>query len=246
MKAFDKTVVAMIKTANKIQAKIDTRRAQRAERRDKKAQERTPKMEAQRTKKLVVTACVAMCLIGGLGYALAPTSPSAETKEPSDVVESTSITEATSAVTEETTEPETTTEQTTIREVVAEPEAVTVVKTVYKKAPTAEVTSSTASVHKTEKSTTQKDVKKVTTTAKTTTKVVKQETEKTTAPKMVHVEGYCVCDADYNFVGLYQTSEEAMAASPSDGRIFYMSNVEYNANTTTLAQAMQHELMLYK
>ena len=103
-----------------------------------------------------------------------------------------------------------------------------------------------ATARKTKKSTTRKAVKKVTTTAKTTTvKVVKKE-EKTTAPKMVHVEGYCVCDANYNFIGLYQTSEEAMAASPSDGRIFYMSNVEYNANTTTLAQAMQHELVLYK
>ena len=127
----------------------------------------------------------------------------------------------------------------------AEPEAVTVVKTVYKKAPTAEVKSSVATARKTAKSTTRKAIKKVTTTAKTTTKVAKKE-EKTTAPKMVHVEGYCVCDANYNFIGLYQTSEKAMAASPSDGRIFYMSNVEYNANTTTLAQAMQHELALYK
>ena len=246
MKIFDQTVVKMIKATNKIQAKVEDRRAQRAERKAQKAQERTQKMEAQRTKKLIVTACVAMCIVGGLGYALAPTSPSAETKAPSDVVESTSITEAASTATEETTKPETTTEQTTVREVVAEPEAITVVKTVYKKAPTAEVTSSTASAHKTEKSTTRKAVKKVTTTAKTTTKVAKKKAEKTTAPKMVHVEGYCVCDANYNFVGLYRTSEEAMAASPSDGRIFYMSNVEYNANTTTLAQAMQHELMLYK
>lgn len=245
MSIFDKTVVNMIKTANKIQASVAAKRMQRAERKAQKSQERTPKMEAQRTKKLVVTACVAMCLMGGLGYALAPTSPSAETKAPSDVAASTSITEAAYAATEETTEPETTTEQTTVREVAAEPEAVTVVKTVYKKAPTAEVTSSVAT-RKTKKSTTRKAAKKVTTTAKTTTvKVVKKE-EKTTAPKMVHVEGYCVCDANYNFVGLYQTSEEAMAASPSDGRIFYMSNVEYNANTTTLAQAMQHELVLYK
>lgn len=245
MKVFDKTVVAMIKTTNKIQAKVEARRAQRAELKAKKAQERTPKMEAQRTKKLIVTACVAMCIVGGLGYALAPTSPSAETKAPSDVVESTSITEAASAATEETAEPETITEQTTVREVAAEPEAVTVVKTVYKKAPTAEVTPSVATARKTAKSTTQKAAKKVTTTAKTTTKVAKKE-EETTAPKMVHVEGYCVCDANYNFIGLYQTSEEAMAASPSDGRIFFMSNVEYNANTTTLAQAMQHELVLYK
>lgn len=245
MKVFDKTVVAMIKTANKIQASVAAKRMQRAERKAQKSQERTPKMEAQRTKKLVVTACVAMCLMGGLGYALAPTSPSAETKAPSDVAESTSITEATYAATEETTEPETTTEQTTVREVAAEPEAVTVVKTVYKKAPTAEVTSSVAT-RKTKKSTTRKAVKKVTTTAKTITVKVGKKEEKTTAPKMVHVEGYCVCDANYNFIGLYQTSEEAMAASPSDGRIFYMSNVEYNANTTTLAQAMQHELVLYK
>lgn len=241
MKVFDKMVVAMIKTTNKIQAKVEARRAQRAELKAKKAQERTPKMEAQRTKKLIVTACVAMCIMGGLGYALAPTSPSAETKAPSDVVESTSITEAASAATEETTESETTTEQTTVREVVAEPEAVTVVKTVYKKAPTAEVTSSVAITRKTAKSTTRKTTKKVTTTAKATTKE-----KKTTAPKMVHVEGYCVCDANYNFIGLYQTSEDAMAASPGDGKIFYMSNVEYNANTTTLAQAMQHELVLYK
>lgn len=246
MKFFDKTVVNMIKAANKIQANVEAKRMQRAERKTQKAQERTPKMEAQRTKHLIVTACVAMCIVGGLGYALAPTSPSAETKAPSDVAESTSITEAASAATEEPTKPETTTEQTTVREVVAEPEAVTVVKTVYKKAPTAEVTSSVATTHKTEKSTTRKAVKKVTTTAKTTTKVAKKKAEKTTAPKMVHVEGYCVCDANYNFIGLYQTSEEAMAASPSDGRIFYMSNVEYNANTTMLAQAMQHELMLYK
>ena len=245
MKVFDKTVVAMIKTANKIQASVAAKRMQRAERKAQKSQERTPKMEAQRTKKLVVTACVAMCLMGGLGYALAPTSPSAETKAPSDVAESTSITEAAYAATEETTEPETTTEQTTVREVAAEPEAVTVVKTVYKKAPTAEVTSSVAT-RKTKKSTTRKAVKKVTTTAKTITVKVRKKEEKTTAPKMVHVEGYCVCDANYNFIGLYQTSEEAMAASPSDGRIFYMSNVEYNANTTTLAQAMQHELVLYK
>lgn len=245
MKVFDKTVVAMIKTANKIQASVAAKRMQRAERKAQKSQERTPKMEAQRTKKLVVTACVAMCLMGGLGYALAPTSPSAETKAPSDVAESTSITEAAYAATEETTEPETTTEQTTVREVAAEPEAVTVVKTVYKKAPTAEVTSSVAT-RKTKKSTTRKAVKKVTTTAKTITVKVGKKEEKTTAPKMVHVEGYCVCDANYNFIGLYQTSEEAMAASPSDGRIFYMSNVEYNANTTTLAQAMQHELVLYK
>lgn len=245
MKVFDKTVVAMIKTANKIQASVAAKRMQRAERKAQKSQERTPKMEAQRTKKLIVTACVAMCIVGGLGYALAPTSPSAETKAPSDVAESTSITEAAYAATEETTEPETTTEQTTVREVAAEPEAVTVVKTVYKKAPTAEVTSSVAT-RKTKKSTTRKAVKKVTTTAKTTTVKVGKKEEKTTAPKMVHVEGYCVCNANYNFVGLYQTSEEAMAASPSDGRIFYMSNVEYNANTTTLAQAMQHELMLYK
>ena len=245
MKVFDKTVVAMIKTANKIQASVAAKRMQRAERKAQESQERTPKMEAQRTKKLVVPACVAMCLMGGLGYALAPTSPSAETKAPSDVAESTSITEAAYAATEETTEPETTTEQTTVREVAAEPEAVTVVKTVYKKAPTAEVTSSVAT-RKTKKSTTRKAVKKVTTTAKTITVKVGKKEEKTTAPKMVHVEGYCVCDANYNFIGLYQTSEEAMAASPSDGRIFYMSNVEYNANTTTLAQAMQHELVLYK
>ena len=245
MKIFDRTVVAMIKTTNKIQAKIDAKWADHAERKAQKTKARTPQMEAQRTKKLIATACVAMCIVGGLGYALAPTSPSAETKAPSDVAESTSITEAASAATEETTEPETTTEQTTVREVVAEPEAVTVVKTVYKKAPTAEVTSSVAT-RKTKKSTTRKAVKKVTTTAKATTKVAKKTEEKTTAPKMVHVEGYCVCDANYNFVGFYQTSEEAMAASPSDGRIFYMSNVEYNANTTTLAQAMQHELMLYK
>ena len=245
MKVFEKTVVAMIKTANKIQASVAAKRMQRAERKAQKSQKRTPKMEAQRTKKLVVTACVAMCLMGGLGYALAPTSPSAETKAPSDVAESTSITEAAYAATEETTEPETTTEQTTVREVAAEPEAVTVVKTVYKKAPTAEVTSSVAT-RKTKKSTTRKAVKKVTTTAKTTTVKVGKKEEKTTAPKMVHVEGYCVCDANYNFIGLYQTSEEAMAASPSDGRIFYMSNLEYNANTTTLAQAMQHELVLYK
>lgn len=245
MKTFDRLVVNMIKTTNKIQAKAEARRAQRDERKAKQAKERTPKMEAQRTKKLIVTACVAMCLIGGLGYALAPTSPSAETKAPSDVAESTSITETASAATEETAEPEATTEQTTVQEVVAEPEAVTVVKTVYKKAPTAEVTPSVATTRKTKKSTTRKAVKKVTTTAKTTTKVAKKE-EKTTAPKMVHVEGYCVCDSNYNFIGLYQTSEEAMKASPSDGRIFYMSNVEYNANTTTLAQAMQHELVLYK
>lgn len=245
MKTFDRLVVNMIKTTNKIQAKAEARRAQRDERKAKQAKERTPKMEAQRTKKLIVTACVAMCLIGGLGYALAPTSPSAETKAPSDVAESTSITEAASAATEETAEPETTTEQITVREVAAEPEAVTVVKTVYKKAPTAEVKSSVATARKTAKSTTRKAVKKVTTTAKTTTKVAKKD-EKTTAPKMVHVEGYCVCDASYNFIGLYRTSEEAMAASPSDGRIFYMSNVEYNANTTTLTQAMQHELALYK
>jgi len=245
MSIFDKTVVNMIKTANKVQEKVEVRRAQRAELKAKKAQERTPKMEAQRTKKLIVTACVAMCIVGGLGYALAPTSPSAETKAPSDVAESTSITEAACTATEETAEPETTTEQTTVREVAAEPEAVTVVKTVYKKAPTAEVTPSVATARKTAKSTTRKAVKKVTTTAKTTTKVAKKE-EKTTAPKMVHVEGYCVCDANYNFIGLYQTSEEAMSASPSDGRIFYMSNVEYNANTTTLAQAIQHELVLYK
>lgn len=238
MSIFDKTVVNMIKTANKVQEKVEARRAQRAELKAKKAQERTPKMEAQRTKKLIVTACVAMCIVGGLGYALAPTSPSAETKAPSDVAESTSITEEAYATTEETTEPKTTTEQATVQKVEAEPEAVTVVKTVYKKAPTAEVKSSVV--------TTRKTAKKVTTTAKTTTvKVVKKE-EKTTAPKMVHVEGYCVCDANYNFIGLYQTSEEAMSASPSDGRIFYMSNVEYNANTTTLAQAMQHELVLYK
>lgn len=246
MKTFDRLVVNMIKTTNKIQAKIDAKRADRAERKAQKSQECAPKMEAQRTKKLIVTACVAMCIVGGLGYALAPTSPSAETKAPSDVVESTSITEAASAATEETAEPETTTEQTTVREVAAEPEAVTVVKTVYKKAPTAEVTPSVATARKTAKSTTRKAAKKVTTTAKTTTvKVVKKE-EKTTAPKMVRVEGYCVCDANYNFIGLYQTSEEAMSVSPSDGRIFYMSNVEYNANTTTLAQAMQHELVLYK
>lgn len=245
MKTFDRLVVNMIKTTNKIQAKAEARRAQRDERKAKQAKERTPKMEAQRTKKLIVTACVAMCLIGGLGYALAPTSPSAETKAPSDVAEITSITETASAATEETAEPEATTEQTTVQEVVAEPETVTVVKTVYKKAPTAEVKSSVATARKTAKSTTRKAVKKVTTTAKTTTKVAKKE-EKTTAPKMVHVEGYCVCDANYNFIGLYQTSEEAMSASPSDGRIFYMSNVEYNANTTTLAQAMQHELVLYK
>lgn len=245
MKTFDRLVVNMIKTTNKIQAKAEARRAQRDERKAKQAKERTPKMEAQRTKKLIVTACVAMCLIGGLGYALAPTSPSAETKAPSDVAESTSITETASAATEETAEPKATTEQTTVQEVVAEPETVTVVKTVYKKAPTAEVKSSVATARKTAKSTTRKAVKKVTTTAKTTTKVAKKE-EKTTAPKMVHVEGYCVCDANYNFIGLYQTSEEAMSASPSDGRIFYMSNVEYNANTTTLAQAMQHELALYK
>ncbi len=238
MSIFDKTVVNMIKTANKIQASVAAKRMQRTERKAQKSQERTPQMEAQRTKKLIATACVAMCIVGGLGYALAPTSPSAETKAPSDVAESTSITEAAYAATEETTEPETTTEQTTVREVVAEPEAVTVVQTVYKKAPTAEVTSSVA--------TTRKTAKKVTTTAKATTKAAKKTEEKATAPKMVHVEGYCVCDANYNFVGLYQTSEEAMAASPSDGRIFYMSNVEYNANTTTLAQAMQHELMLYK
>lgn len=244
MKFFDRTVVAMIKTTNKIQAKIDAKRAQRDERKAKQAKERTPKMEMQRTKKLIVTACVAMCIVGGLGYALAPTSPSAETKAPSDVAESTSITEEAYAATEETAEPETTTEQTTVREVAAEPE--TVVKTVYKKSPTAEIKSSVATTRKAKKSTTRKAAKKVTTTAKTTTvKVVKKE-EKTTAPKMVHVEGYCVCDANYNFIGLYQTSEEAMSASPSDGRIFYMSNVEYNANTTTLAQAMQHELALYK
>ena len=246
MKVFDKTVVAMIKTANKIQAKIDTKRAQRDERKGKQANERTPQMEMQRTKKLIVTACVAMCIVGGLGYALAPTSPSAETKEPSDVAESTSITEEAYATTEETTEPKTTTEQATVQKVEAEPEAVTVVKTVYKKAPTAEVKSSVATARKTAKSTTRKAVKKVTTTAKTTTKVAKKTEEKTTAPKMVHVEGYCVCDANYNFIGLYQTSEEAMKASPSDGRIFYMSNVEYNANTTTLPQALQHELALYK
>lgn len=243
MKAFDKTVVAMIKTANKIQASVAAKQMQRAERKAQKSQERTPKMEMQRTKKLIVTACVAMCIVGGLGYALAPTSPSAETKAPSDVAESTSITEEAYAATEETAEPETTTEQTTVREVAAEPE--TVVKTVYKKAPTAEIKSSVATTRKAKKSTTRKAVKKVTTTAKTTTKVAKKE-EKTTAPKMVHVEGYCVCDANYNFIGLYQTSEEAMSASPSGGRIFYMSNVEYNANTTTLAQAMQHELVLYK
>lgn len=245
MKIFDQTVVKMIKATNKIRAKVEARRAKHDERKAKQANERTPQMEMQRTKKLIVTACVAMCIVGGLGYALAPTSPSAETKAPSDVVESTSITEAASTATEKTAEPETTTEQTTVREVAAEPEAVTVVKTVYKKAPTAEVKSSVATARKTAKSTTRKAVKKVTTTAKTTTKVAKKE-EKTTAPKMVHVEGYCVCDANYNFIGLYQTSEEAMAASPSDGRIFYMSNVEYNANTTTLAQAMQHELALYK
>ena len=245
MSIFDKTVVNMIKTANKIQASVAAKRMQRTERKAQKSQERTPQMEAQRTKKLIATACVAMCIVGGLGYALAPTSPSAETKAPSDVAESTSITEAAYAATEETTEPETTPEQTTVREVAAEPEAVTVVKTVYKKAPTAEVTSSVAT-RKTKKSTTRKAVKKVTTTAKTTTVKVGKKEEKTTAPKMVHVEGYCVCDASYNFIGLYQTSEEAMAASPSDGRIFYMSNVEYNANTTTLAQAMQHELVLYK
>lgn len=244
MKFFDRTVVAMIKTTNKIQAKIDAKRAQRDERKAKQAKERTPKMEMQRTKKLIVTACVAMCIVGGLGYALAPTSPSAETKAPSDVAESTSITEEAYAATEETAEPETTTEQTTVREVAAEPE--TVVKTVYKKALTAEIKSSVATTRKAKKSTTRKAAKKVTTTAKTTTvKVVKKE-EKTTSPKMVHVEGYCVCDANYNFIGLYQTSEAAMSASPSDGRIFYMSNVEYNANTTTLAQAMQHELALYK
>lgn len=243
MKTFDRLVVNMIKTTNQIQAKAEARRAQRDERKAKQAKERTPKMEAQRTKKLIVTACVAMCLIGGLGYALAPTSPSAETKAPSDVAESTSITKAAYAATEEAAEPETTTEQTTVREVVAEPE--TVVKTVYKKVPTAEIKSSVATTRKTKKSTTRKAVKKVTTTAKTTTKVAKKA-EKTTAPKMVHVEGYCVCDANYNFIGLYRTSEEAMAASPSDGRIFYMSNVEYNANTTTLAQALQHELALYK
>lgn len=243
MRIFDQTVVKMIKTTNKIQASVAAKRMQRAERKAQKAQERTPKMEAQRTKKLIVTACVAMCIVGGLGYALAPTSPSAETKAPSDVAESTSITEAAYAATEEAAEPETTTEQTTVREVVAEPE--TVVKTVYKKVPTAEIKSSVATTRKTAKSTTRKAVKKVTTTAKTTTKVAKKA-EKTTAPKMVHVEGYCVCDANYNFIGLYRTSEEAMKASPSDGRIFYMSNVEYNANTTTLAQAMQHELVLYK
>lgn len=243
MRIFDQTVVKMIKTANKIQASVAAKRMQRAERKAQKAQERTPQMEMQRTKKLIVTACVAMCIVGGLGYALAPTSPSAETKAPSDVAESTSITEAAYAATEEAAEPETTTEQTTVREVVAEPE--TVVKTVYKKVPTAEIKSSVATTRKTKKSTTRKAVKKVTTTAKTTTKVAKKE-EKTTAPKMVHVEGYCVCDANYNFIGLYRTSEEAMSASPSDGRIFYMSNVEYNANTTTLAQAMQHELVLYK
>lgn len=243
MRIFDQAVVKMIKTTNKIQASVAAKRMQRAERKAQKAQERTPKMEAQRTKKLIVTACVAMCIVGGLGYALAPTSPSAETKAPSDVAESTSITEAAYAATEEAAEPETTTEQTTVREVVAEPE--TVVKTVYKKVPTAEIKSSVATTRKTAKSTTRKAVKKVTTTAKTTTKVAKKA-EKTTAPKMVHVEGYCVCDANYNFIGLYQTSEEAMAASPSDGRIFYMSNVEYNANTTTLAQAMQHELVLYQ
>lgn len=243
MRIFDQTVVKMIKTANKIQACVAAKRMQRAERKAQKAQERTPQMEMQRTKKLIVTACVAMCIVGGLGYALAPTSPSAETKAPSDVAESTSITEAAYAATEEAAEPETTTEQTTVREVVAEPE--TVVKTVYKKVPTAEIKSSVATTRKTKKSTTRKAVKKVTTTAKTTTKVAKKE-EKTTAPKMVHVEGYCVCDANYNFIGLYRTSEEAMSASPSDGRIFYMSNVEYNANTTTLTQAMQHELVLYK
>lgn len=246
MKIFDRTVVNMIKAANKVQEKVENKRAQRADRKAKKAQERTPKMEMQRTKKLIVTACVAMCIVGGLGYALAPTSPSAETKEASDVAESTSITEAASVATEKPPKPETTTEQITVRKVVAEPEAVTVVKTVYKKAPTAEVKSSVATARKASKSTTRKAVKKVTTTAKTTATVEKKKEEKTTAPKMVHVEGYCVCDANYNFVGLYQTSEEAMAASPSDGRIFYMSNVEYNANTTTLAQAMQHELMLYK
>lgn len=245
MKFFDQTVVKMIKATNKIRTKVEARRAKHDERKAKQANERTPQMEMQRTKKLIVTACVAMCIVGGLGYALAPTSPSAETKAPSDVVESTSITEAASAATEGTAEPETTTEQTTVREVAAEPEAVTVVKTVYKKAPTAEVKSSVATARKTAKSTTRKAVKKVTTTAKTTTKVAKKE-EKTTTPKMVHVEGYCVCDANYNFIGLYRTSEEAMAASPSDGRIFYMSNVEYNANTTTLAQALQHELALYK
>ena len=228
MRIFDQTVVKMIKTANKIQASVAAKRMQRAERKAQKAQERTPQMEMQRTKKLIVTACVAMCIVGGLGYALAPTSPSAETKAPSDVAESTSITEAAYAATEEAAEPETTTEQTTVREVVAEPE--TVVKTVYKKVPTAEIKSSVATTRKTKKSTTRKAVKKVTTTAKTTTKVAKKE-EKTTAPKMVHVEGYCVCDANYNFIGLYRTSEEAMSASPSDGRIFYMSNVEYNANT---------------
>lgn len=243
MRIFDQAVVKMIKTTNKIQASVAAKRMQRAERKAQKAQERTPKMEAQRTKKLIVTACVAMCIVGGLGYALAPTSPSAETKAPSDVAESTSITEAAYAATEEAAEPETTTEQTTVWEVVAEPE--TVVKTVYKKVPTAEIKSSVATTRKTAKSTTRKAVKKVTTTAKTTTKVAKKA-EKTTAPEMVHVEGYCVCDANYNFIGLYQTSEEAMAASPSDGRIFYMSNVEYNANTTTLAQAMQHELVLYQ
>ena len=243
MRIFDQAVVKMIKTTNKIQASVAAKRMQRAERKAQKAQERTPKMEAQRTKKLIVTACVAMCIVGGLGYALAPTSPSAETKAPSDVAESTSITEAAYAATEEAAEPETTTEQTTAWEVVAEPE--TVVKTVYKKVPTAEIKSSVATTRKTAKSTTRKAVKKVTTTAKTTTKVAKKA-EKTTAPKMVHVEGYCVCDANYNFIGLYQTSEEAMAASPSDGRIFYMSNVEYNANTTTLAQAMQHQLVLYQ
>lgn len=243
MRIFDQTVVKMIKTANKIQASVAAKRMQRAERKAQKAQERTPQMEMQRTKKLIVTACVAMCIVGGLGYALAPTSPSAETKAPSDVAESTSITEAAYAATEEAAEPETTTEQTTVREVVAEPE--TVVKTVYKKVPTAEIKSSVATTRKTKKSTTRKAVKKVTTTAKTTTKVAKKE-EKTTARKMVHVEGYCVCDANYNFIGLYRTSEEAMSASPSDGRIFYMSNVEYNANTTTLTQAMQHELVLYK
>lgn len=244
MRIFDQTVVKMIKTANKIQASVAAKRMQRAERKAQKAQERTPQMEMQRTKKLIVTACVAMCIVGGLGYALAPTSPSAETKAPSDVAESTSITEAAYAATEEAAEPETTTEQTTVREVVAEPE--TVVKTVYKKVPTAEIKSSVATTRKTKKSTTRKAVKKVTTTAKTTTKVAKKTEEKTTAPKMVHVEGYCVCDANYNFIGLYQTSEEAMKASPSDGRIFYMSNVEYNANTTTLPQALQHELALYK
>lgn len=243
MRIFDQTVVKMIKTANKIQASVAAKRMQRAERKAQKAQERTPQMEMQRTKKLIVTACVAMCIVGGLGYALAPTSPSAETKAPSDVAESTSITEAAYAATEDAAEPETTTEQTTVREVVAEPE--TVVKTVYKKVPTAEIKSSVATTRKTKKSTTRKAVKKVTTTAKTTTKVAKKE-EKTTARKMVHVEGYCVCDANYNFIGLYRTSEEAMSASPSDGRIFYMSNVEYNANTTTLTQAMQHELVLYK